>query len=139
MREPCLIDPDEYPDDEVLERHLGETKPVWDSFLSFIGEAHPSFATEWRFYKDGKRWLFKVTKKKKTISCVSVFEGTFSTTFYFTDRVEELLKKSDLKPEYLEQFRNAKKYGKIRPLTVDILDPADLEMTEILIRIREKN
>ena len=139
MREPCLIDPDEYPNDEVLERHLGEIKPVWDSFLSSIEEAHPSFATEWRYYKDGKEWLFKVTKKKKTISWVSVFKGTFSTSFYFTDRVEELLKASDLKPEYLEQFRNAKMYGKIRPLTVDILDAADLEMTEILIRIRENN
>lgn len=139
MKEPCLIDPEEYPDDEVLERYLGELKPVWDLFLSSLKEAHPSFATEWRFYKDGKSWLFKVTKKKKTIIWVSVCEGMFRTTFYFTDRVEELLKKSELKEEYLEQFANAKKYGKIRPLTVDILKPADLEMTEILIRIREKN
>ena len=137
MNEPCLIDPDEYPDEEVLERHLSETKPVWDSFLAFIKEAHPSFATEWRYYKDGKRWLFKITKKKKTICWVSVFEGTFSTTFYFTDKVEELLKESDLNKEYLEQFANAKKYGKIRPLTVGILKPTDLEITKILIRIRE--
>ncbi|MCJ7629315.1 MAG: DUF3788 domain-containing protein, partial [Longimicrobiales bacterium] len=79
MKEPCLIDPDECPDDDVLERYLGETKPVWDSFLSFLKEAHPSFATEWRFYKDGNRWLFKVTKKKKTICWVSVSEGMFST------------------------------------------------------------
>ena len=139
MNEPCLIDPDEYPNDEVLGRFLGPRKPVWDSFLSYIEETHPSFATEWRFYKDGKRWLFKITKKKKTISWVSVYEGSFSTTFYFTDRVEELLRNSDLKQEYLEQFASAKRYGKIRPLTVYILEPADLEMTKILIPIREKN
>ena len=138
MKEPCLFDPDEYPDDEVLERHLGERKPVWDSFLSFIEETHPSFSTEWRFYKDGKRWLFKVTKKKKTICWVSVFEGMFSTTFYFSDKVEELLESSALKKEYLEQFANAKKYGKVRPLTVEILKLADLEATKILIPIREK-
>jgi len=138
MKEPCLFDPSEYPDDEVLERHLGEMKPVWDSFLSFIEEAHPSFATEWRYYMDGKRWLFKITKKKKTISWVSVHEGMFSTSCYFTDKVEELLRNSELKQEYLEQFANAKKYGRVRPLTVEILKPADLEMTKILIRIREK-
>ena len=138
MKEPCLIDQSEYPDDEVLERHLGEMKPVWDSFLSFINKAHPSFATEWRYYRDGKRWLFKITKKKKTICWVSVYEGMFSTSFYFADTVEELLRDSDLKQEYLEQFANAKKYGKVRPLTVDILKPADIEMTKILIRIREK-
>ena len=138
MTEPCLMDPDVYPDDEVLERYLGDMKPVWDSFLSYLKEAHPSFATEWRFYKDGNRWLFKVTKKKKTICWVSVSEGTFSTTCYFTDKVEELLRTSDLKQEYLEKFANAKKYGKIRPLTVEILEPADLDMTKILIPIREK-
>ncbi len=139
MAEPCLSDPTEYPAEEVLERHLGEVKPVWDSFLSFLEEAHPSFATEWRYYKDGGRWLFKVMKKKKTICWVSVAEGMFSTTCYFTDRVEELLRETDLTQEYLEKFANAKKYGKIRPLTIEILKPADLEMTKIIIRIREDN
>jgi hypothetical protein len=138
MLEPCLIDPNEYPDDEVLERHLGGVKPVWDSFLSFIAEAHPSFATEWRYYNDGKRWLFKVTEKKKTICWVSVFEGAFSTTCYFTDKVEELLGDSGLRREYLERFANAKRSGKVRPLTIEIRKPDDLEMTGILIRIREK-
>ena len=138
MKEPCLIDPEEYPDDEVLERHLGEMKPVWDSFLSFIDTTHKSFSTEWRYYKDGKSWLFKVTKKKKTICWVSVCEGMFSTTFYFADKVEGPLRESDLKEEYLEQFASAKKYGKIRPLTVDVVSAADLEITKILIPIREK-
>jgi hypothetical protein len=138
MPEPCLTDPKEYPDDEVLERYLAEVKPVWDSFLSFLEEDHPSFATEWRFYKDGNRWLFKVTKKKKTICWVSVSHGMFSTTCYFTDRVEEALRSSDLRKEYLEKFANAKIYGKIRPLTIEMRTPADLVMTKILIQIREK-
>jgi hypothetical protein len=138
MKNPPLNDPKEYPDEEVLERHLGGMKPVWDSFLSFIEEAHPSYATEWRYYNDGKRWLLKVTKKKKTICWVSVYEGGFSTTCYFTDKVEELLRASDLRQEHLERFANAKKYGKIRPMTVEIRGPDDLEATKILMRIREK-
>jgi len=139
MDEPCLMDPKEYPDEEVLERILGEVKPIWDSFLSFLNEVHPSFATEWRYYMDGKRWLFKVTKKKKTICWVSVSGGMFSTTCYFTDKVEELLGESDLRQEYLERFASAKRYGKIRPLTVEIRKPAELEMSKILIGIREKS
>jgi hypothetical protein len=138
MSEPFLTDPDEYPDDEVLKQLLGKAKPAWDSFLSFIEEAHPSFATEWRYYRDGKRWLFKVTKKKKTICWVSCYEGSFKTTFYFADKVEELLRNSDLTQEFLEQFADAKKYGNVRPLTVDVVEAADLEMTKILIPIREK-
>lgn len=138
MTEPVLTDPDEYPDDEVLERLLGKVKPAWDSFLSFIKETHPSFATEWRYYKDGKSWLFKVTKKKKTICWVSVYQGVFKTTFYFADKVEGLLEDSDLSQEFLEQFANAKQYGKVRPLTVDIRKVGDLEATKIIIPIRER-
>jgi hypothetical protein len=138
LAESCLSDPSEYPDGEVLERLLGKVKPVWDSFLSFLEDAHPEFATEWRYYKDGKSWLFKVTKKKKTICWVSVDKGLFKTTFYFADRVEELLRESDLAPGYLEQFADAKRYGKVRPLTVEIRTVRDLEATKIIIPIRER-
>ena len=138
MREAPLVDPDEFPEDPVLERHLGKTKSAWDSFLSHLEEAHPTFSTEWRFYKDGKRWLFKVTKKKKTICWVSVHEGMFSTTFYFSDKVEEHLNNSALDPSFVKQFAEAKRYGKVRPLTVEILETSDLEATKILIPIREK-
>ena len=138
MTEPTLGNPEEYPDDQVLERHLGETKPAWDAFLSYLEEEHPAFSTEWRYYKDGKSWLFKVTKKKKTICWVSVYEGMFSTTFYFSDKVEEHLESSALPRKFVEQFAEAKRYGKVRPLTVEILKPSDLEATKTLIPIREK-
>jgi hypothetical protein len=65
MEKPCLKDKNEYPNDEVLSRYLGEVKDVWDSFIDFLKEDYPEFSTEWRYYNDGKNWLFKITKKKK--------------------------------------------------------------------------
>ena len=128
----------EYPDDEVLKYHLGTTKKTWDIFINFLKENYPLFSTEWRYYNDGKSWLFKITKKKKTICWVSVFNNRFKTTFYFTDKVVDLLKESKLKEEYISQFINGKKYGKIKGITVEVKDPTDLEMTKILIEIKEK-
>ena len=57
MERPCTNDKDEFPDDEVLSRYLGEVKTVWDSFMDFLNQKHPSFTGEWRYYNDGKSWL----------------------------------------------------------------------------------
>ncbi|MDI6451015.1 DUF3788 family protein [Anaerobaca lacustris] len=62
MEKPCLSNPDQFPDDEVLSGCLGKAKAAWDSFLSVLVEGSPAFAAEWRYYRDGKSWLYKVTK-----------------------------------------------------------------------------
>lgn len=138
MEKPCLTDKDEYPDDEVLSRHLGGVKRMWDSFIESIQESHPSLSGEWRYYKDGKSWLYKVTRKKKTICWVSVCSGAFKTTFYFPARAEELITASKLTKEHIDQFVHGKRYGKIRGVTVAIRKPADLNATKILIDIKEQ-
>jgi hypothetical protein len=136
MEKPCLNDKDEYPDDEVLSRHLGSVKGTWDSFLGFLQEAHPSFCGQWRYYKDGSSWLYKITQGKKTICWVAVCHHLFKTTFYFPDRAEDLIAASKLKKEYVDQFVHGKRYGKIRGVTVAVKKPTDLNATRILIDIK---
>jgi len=136
MDQPCLINKDEYPDDDVLSRHLGAVKRAWDSFVAYLEESHPSFGREWRYYHDGKRWLCKITDKKKTVCWVSVYHRLFKTTFYFPDRAEDAIAASALTREYVDQFVQGKKYGKIRGVTVAIKKPTDLKATKVLIEIK---
>ena len=138
MEKPGLNDESVYPDDDVLSQYLGEVKSIWDSFIDFIAMNHPSFTGEWRYYRDGKSWLYKLTKKKKTISWISVYQNKFRTTFYFPDKAEDLISKSNLAKEYIDQFIHGKHYGKIRGITIDIFKPSDLEATKALIEIKEK-
>jgi hypothetical protein len=138
MEKPCLNDKDEYPDDKVLSRHLGKVKETWDSFIDLINESYPTFSGEWRYYKDGKSWLYKITKKKKTICWVSVYRNQFKTGFYFSDKAEELIKASKLRKQYIDQFINGKRYGKIRGITVTIKKSVDLNSTKKLIEIKEQ-
>ena len=138
MEKPCLNNKVEFPTDEVLSRYLGEVKSTWDSFIDFINESYPLFSGEWRYYNDGKSWLYKLTKKKKTICWISVYQHKFKTTFYFPDRAEELITKSNLDKEYIDGFVNGKRYGKIRGITVEIKRLADLDTTKTLIVIKEQ-
>ena len=138
MEKPCLNDKEEFPDDKVLNRCLGKVKNTWDSFIEFINESYPSFSGQWRYYKDGKSWLYKITKKKKTICWVSVYSNKFKTTFYFPDKAEDLITTSKLRKQYIDQFVHGKRYGKIRGITVDVNKPVDLNSTKKLIEIKEQ-
>lgn len=137
MEKPCLNDKTEYPDDEVLKRYLGNATDAWDAFTAFLDDEYPGCSLEWRYYNDGKSWLCKVTKKKKTICWVGVFPGKFETTFYFPDRAEDLIVNSTLRKKYVRQFVDGKHYGKTRALTVDIRKVADLSTTKKLIAIKD--
>ena len=136
MEKPCLHDENEYPDDGVLSRYLGKAKNTWDLFLNFINENYPTFSGEWRYYKDGKNWLYKITKKKRTICWVSIYQNKFKTGFYFSEKAEEFITGSKLKKEYVNQFYE-KKYGKIRGITIEIKAPTDLNPVKMLIEIKE--
>ena len=138
MEKPCLNVKEEFPDDKVLNRCLGKVKNTWDSFIEFINGSYPSFSGQWRYYKDGKSWLYKITKKKKTICWVSVYSNKFKTTFYFPDKAEDLITASKLRKQYIDQFVHGKRYGKIRGITVDVNKPVDLNSTKKLIEIKEQ-
>ena len=138
MEKPCLNVKEEFPDDKVLNRCLGKVKNTWDSFIEFINESYPSFSGQWRYYKDGKSWLYKITKKKKTICWVSVYSNKFKTTFYFPDKAEDLITTSKLRKQYIDQFVHGKRYGKTRGITVDVNKPVDLNSTKKLIEIKEQ-
>jgi hypothetical protein len=138
MEKPCLNDQNEFPNDEVLSRYLGKVKTIWDLFTNFLSENYPSFSGEWRYYRDGKSWLYKLTKKKKTICWISVYPDKFKTTFYFPDNAEDIITRSNLDQAYMDQFVNGKRYGKIRGITVEIQKSTDLNPTKTLIKIKEQ-
>ena len=72
MEELCLNDKTEYPSDKVLKRYLGDAKDAWDAFIEFLEGSYSDYSREWRYYNDGKSWLYKITKKSKTICWVGL-------------------------------------------------------------------
>ena len=91
MEQLVLINQDEKPTEEIIFNYLGRTKKHWQSIFEFIRTNHVDFIEEWRYYKDGKSWLLKIQRKKKTVCWVSVLEKNFKMTFYFTDRAEQAI------------------------------------------------
>jgi hypothetical protein len=135
---PILKDPDQYPTEEVIYSCIGKKKALWIAFFAALQEQHPDFSQEWRYYKDGKNWLMKVTRKSKTIFWLSVWEKAFKIGFYFSDKAEALINDSDIPEELKKEFKDGKRYGKIRGLSIDFSKKKDIEHAETLIAIRLK-
>lgn len=138
MDQLVLSDASQFPSEDVVFSHIGKTKALWISLFDHIHSNYPEFAEEWRYYRDGKSWLMKVTHKKKTIFWLGIIEGGFRTTFYFTDKAEEALMSSGISKVLKEKFQSGKKYNKIRGVTIVYATKKNIEEAKALIGIKTR-
>jgi hypothetical protein len=133
---PLLNDQSEFPDDAVLERYLGRAKGAWDSFAAGISEAFPDASLEWRFYNDGKAWLCKLSRKKKTVCWVSVWDKFFRTTFYFTAKNDRDIESLPIAPSLKDAYRACKPIGALKPLTVEVKNKKALDAVFVVAKYK---
>ncbi len=67
-----------------------------------------------------------------------MWKSAFKITFYFSDKAEVLINQSDIPDDLKEEFKNGKRYGKIRGLTIVFRKQKDIEYADSLIGIRLK-
>lgn len=134
----ALTDKSVTPTDEQVFSIIGENRIHWQKLMNGIAEQFPDAKGEWNYYNDGKNWLFKMIRKKKTLFWIGVHSDTFRVTFYFGDKAELLINESNLANELKEEFRNGKHYGKIRGLSVKINKAQDVNNAFILATIKSK-
>jgi hypothetical protein len=136
MEQAILSNKDQYPTEEIIFSHIGKSKALWQSLFEFIHSNHPDFTEEWRYYNDGKSWLMKVQRKKKTVFWLSLVKSSFRTTFYFPDKVGKDILKSSISDELKVQYKNEKNYGKIRGVTILYKKKKDVEDAKALIAVK---
>jgi hypothetical protein len=126
------------PDDDQIFSIIGDKKELWQKIMNHSVSNYENASGEWRYYNDGKRWLFKMVHKKKTLFWIGILEDTFIVTFWFGDKAEPVIENSDLPASVKDDFRNAKKYGSVRGLSIKMNDNADADNVIKLIAIKSK-
>jgi hypothetical protein len=133
-----LTDKQVFPSDDVIFPLLGDKKILWQSLMDHMSEHYYDSSGAWNFYNDGKRWLFKMTHKKKTVFWASILPDAFNVTFYFGNKAEPVIENSDLPQSIKDEFKTAKRYGLIRPSTIIVKSDTDLANILKLIVIKSK-
>ncbi len=136
MEQPILNDKNQFPTEEIIYSHIGESKILWHSVFEYIHTNHPDLTEQWRYYNDGKSWLLKVVRKTKTIFWLSVIKDSFRMTFYFTDKAEDVINNSKISNELKGQFKGGKKFNKIRGIRITFRNKKDIENAKTLIEIK---
>ena len=119
-----LKDENIYPDDSVLKQVLGQSFDAYRDLLELFSQNE--ITHEWRYYRDGKAWLCKVQKKKKTIVWMSAWNGYIKATIYFPERYLEELLALKISELMKEKIRSVKRVGKSVPCIFEVREKAVL-------------
>jgi len=133
-----LSDKSIVPTDDFIFSIIRERKVHWLRIMNYLSENYPDASGTWNYYNDGKQWLFKYVRKKKTIFWASLLIDTFRITFYLGNKAESVIENSDLPVSIKEEFKTAKRYGLIRPVTLIIRNEEDVDNVLKMIVIKVK-
>lgn len=120
-----LTDPDVYPDEDVLRKVLGPAYGAYESLLGLFGKN--GMTHEWRFYFDGKAWLCKVQRKKRTIVWMSAWSGFMKATIYFPGKYIDDVYGLDLGKATIKKIRETPNTGTSKPCVFDFRDESTLD------------
>lgn len=125
------------PNDEIVFSYIGEKSILWKEISDYLQAKHPEIKGEWRYYKDGKSWLYRGLKKEKVVYWVGVFQDFFRVTFYLSNKAETLIEDSDISPRLKEEFAGT--IGqKFRNISIPMQSKGDVEDVKKLIEIKLK-
>jgi len=133
-----LTDPTIQPTDELVFSIIGENSVYWQQIVDYLYENHFDITEEWRFYNDGKSWLYRALRKKNTIYWIGVQKDTFRVSFWLSNKAEPMMKATTLPERIKEEFRSAKRFNASRCVTVIMGSPEDFENVLKLIELKLK-
>lgn len=133
-----LTDKTIQPDDNLIYTIIGKKQIYWQQIIQHLHDHYTDITEVWRFYNDGKCWLFRTLRKKKTIFWLGVIKDTFRITFYLGDKAQPLIEDSTITDEVKNKFRDAKpsKFG--RAVSITIANSLDFEDVKTLIDVKLK-
>ncbi len=133
-----LNDKNIIPDDALVFSIIGDKKVCWQKIMNYLRDNYRGSSGNWRYYNDGKQWLFRMVNKKKTVFWLSLLSNTFRITFYFGDKARHIIESSDLPEKIIDDFKSARKYGSIRPVTIKVINDEDVDNVIKLIGLKHK-
>lgn len=120
-----LKDENIYPSPEVLKEALEESYPAYIELLEIFKGY--DMTPEWRYYKDGKAWLCKVQRRKKTIIWMSAWKGFMKVTIYYPLRIIDEIYNSGISDNQVKIIKETKNVGKSKPCIFELRDSSTLD------------
>jgi hypothetical protein len=135
MEAMVLKDKNVFPTEQVLEAALGTSYPAFKELCDAL--AGMELQPQWNYYNDGKAWLCKMLNKKKNLGWLSVWDGFFKTSFFFTEKHLEGIAGLDIAESVKDDFVRAKPSGKLIPIIFTIHREEQLKDVLTVVRFKK--
>lgn len=129
-----LRDEQIYPDKQVLASIIDDSYPAYSKLLEIFkdNEMNP----EWRYYRDGKAWLCKVQKKKRTIVWMSAWKGYMQATVFFPEKYLQQVYSLEISRDVLDKIQSTTYVGKSKPCIFEIRNDGILTDFEAVMKLK---
>jgi hypothetical protein len=129
-----LRDENAYPDEKLLQTILDKSYNTYSLLIELFNQYEMTYA--WRYYRDGKAWLCKVQKKKRTIIWMSAWKGFMQATIYFPHKDLESVYKLDISEVVRNKISATNDVGKSKPCIFELRDKQILEDFEKVMKLK---
>ena len=129
-----LRDETVYPDEKRLKSILGKSYNAYRALLKLFDDKEMDY--KWRYYRDGKAWLCKVQRKKRTIVWMSAWKGYMQATIYFPEKYINGIYILDISEKMKAKIRKTKNVGKSKPCIFEIRDKDILQDFECVMQYK---
>lgn len=129
-----LSDKSIYPNETILKGVLGRSYQSYCALLELFDRNEMQY--EWRYYMDGKAWLCKVQKKKRTIVWMSAWKGFMKAAIYIPERIIEDVYSLRIREETKERIQATKNVGKSKPCLFEIRNQKILQDLDTVMQFK---
>jgi len=145
-----LRNPDIKPTNQMIADGLGEVNKTYIKFIKELKE-YSITLMDWRYYNDGKAWLSKGeykwitlrgTNKVKPIFWLSIWEGFFKVSFFFSEKTRDKLLTLSVSEDTKDLIRNTQPHGKTMQylsIIFDVENDKQINDIYILAQFRKEN
>jgi len=133
---PLLNDPEVFPTEAILSGVLKASHKAYQSLVNALDDLN--ITIEWRYYQDSKSWLGKCQSKKKTVFWLSVWDGYFRISLFFTEKTRSGIQSLQISEDIKRRIADAPIRGRLAALILNINEQADLDDALEVIRYKQQ-
>lgn len=128
--------PEIFPADSIILKYLGKNASYWNTLFENIASNFKDLSGSWKYYKDGKMWLYKCSKSTKTVFWLALIDNSFRITFYFNANNEHFLYDSPIPDKIKEYYRENTINKKNKNVTILVKNKKDIDDIIVLIKTK---
>jgi hypothetical protein len=129
----------EQPTQEAVETALGQSYALWNQLIAELKRELQLDGEDWHSSGVKYGWALRLQKKDRNIVYLGPRSGSFAAALVLGDKAVAIARKSQLPAGLIKTIAETKRYGEGTPVRIEVSTPEDLEIVEILAKIKVEN